>query len=149
MDHRAPRTQRKKWSSNRNSPQHFLEQQFSMNYSPDVSPITCCDHVYERPSGRPLVSDPATYCSSTPRVRPPAVARWHTLLHGLATAIREISGLGPPWSRFPDTKTVITPCGLRTSKRVTINHLPSGVKNYRRATVVYLGGLHLLEVSVA
>ena len=40
------------------------------------------------------VSDPATYCSSTPRIQPPAVARWHTLLHSLATEIREISGLG-------------------------------------------------------
>ena len=61
--------------------------------SPDVSRITCCDRVYERPSGRPRVSDPATYCASTPRIQPPAVARWHALLHGLTTAIRETSGL--------------------------------------------------------
>jgi hypothetical protein len=61
--------------------------------SPDVSRITCCDRGYARPSGRPRVSDPATYCSSAPRIQPPAVARWHTVLHGLATAIRETSGL--------------------------------------------------------
>jgi len=39
------------------------------------------------------MSDPASYCSSTPRIQLPAVARWHTPLHSLATAIREISGL--------------------------------------------------------
>ena len=31
---------------------------------------------------------------STPQIQPPAVARWHILLHGLATAIRKTSGLG-------------------------------------------------------
>jgi hypothetical protein len=31
--------------------------------------------------------------SSKPRIQSPAVARWHTHLHGLATPIREISGL--------------------------------------------------------
>jgi len=36
---------------------------------------------------------PATYCSSTPRVQLPAVARLHGHLHGLATPIPEISGL--------------------------------------------------------
>jgi hypothetical protein len=61
--------------------------------NPDISRIACSDRGYERPSGRPRVSDPATYCSSTPRIQPPAVSRWHTLLHGLPTAIREISGL--------------------------------------------------------
>ena len=64
-----------------------------MSLSPDISRIACCDRGYGRPSGRPRVSDPATYCSSTPRIQSPAVARWHTLLHGLATPIREISGL--------------------------------------------------------
>ncbi len=38
---------------------------------------------------RPRISDPATYRSGTPRIQPPAVARWHTLIHGLATAIHE------------------------------------------------------------
>ena|GEM_PF-4868904 len=61
--------------------------------NPDISRIACCDRGYDCPSGRPRVSDPATYCSSTPRFQSPAVARWHTLLHGLATQIREISGL--------------------------------------------------------
>src|SRR5210317_887976 len=62
-------------------------------FSPDISRIACCDRGYGRPSGRPRASDPATYCSSTPRIQLPAVARWHTLLHGLATAIHETSGL--------------------------------------------------------
>ena len=42
---------------------------------------------------RPLVSVPATCHSGTPRVQHPAAARWHPHLHGLATAIHEISGL--------------------------------------------------------
>ena len=42
---------------------------------------------------RPRISDPATYRSGTPRIQPPAVARWHTLIHGLATAIHETSEL--------------------------------------------------------
>jgi len=37
---------------------------------------------------------PAMYYSSTPRVQPPAVTRWHVHLHGLPTTIHEISGLG-------------------------------------------------------
>ncbi|MDH3557284.1 MAG: hypothetical protein OES18_15685 [Deltaproteobacteria bacterium] len=37
---------------------------------------------------------PATYFSSTPRVRAPAVAGWHAHLHSLATTIHETSGLG-------------------------------------------------------
>jgi hypothetical protein len=53
---------------------------------------TCCDHGYGRPSWRPRVSAPATYRSGTPRNQHPAVARWHTHLRGLATAIHEISG---------------------------------------------------------
>jgi len=36
---------------------------------------------------------PATYFSSTPRMQPPAVTRWHAHLGGLATSIREICGL--------------------------------------------------------
>jgi hypothetical protein len=55
--------------------------------------MTCCDHGYGRPSLRPRVSTPATYRSGTPRTQHPAVARWHTHLCGLATAIHEISGL--------------------------------------------------------
>jgi hypothetical protein len=65
--------------------------------SPDISRITCCGRGYERPSERPRMSDPATYCSSTPRIQPPAVARWHTLIHGLGTAIHETSGLKTTW----------------------------------------------------
>ena len=70
---------------------------------------------------RPRVSDPATYRSGTPRLQPPAVTRWHTLLHGLATAIHETSGLEKsywnygfyidnPWSHvkfFKGTSTVM------------------------------------------
>ncbi|MGB7064341.1 MAG: hypothetical protein WBF55_04255 [Syntrophobacteria bacterium] len=37
---------------------------------------------------------PATYRSGTPRIQPPAVVRLHAHLHGLATSIRETSGLG-------------------------------------------------------
>jgi len=61
--------------------------------SPHISRIVCCDRGYDRPSGRPRVSDPATYYSSTPQVQLPAVSRWHGHLDGLATTIREISGL--------------------------------------------------------
>ena len=50
--------------------------------------------LYEPEAGRPWALVPATYCSSTPRIQPPAVARSRTLLHGLATAIHETSGLG-------------------------------------------------------
>ncbi len=39
------------------------------------------------------MSDPATYRSGTPRIQPPGVALWHAHLHGLATSIRETSGL--------------------------------------------------------
>ena len=61
--------------------------------SPDISRIFCCDRGYARPSGRPRVSDLATYCSSTVQVQLPAVTRWHGHLQGLAATIREISGL--------------------------------------------------------
>jgi len=63
------------------------------NTSPDIPRIVCCDRVSDRPSGRPRVSDPATYCSSTARIQLPAVARYQSHLHGLATAIHETSGL--------------------------------------------------------
>jgi hypothetical protein len=53
-----------------------------------------CDRGYGHPSGRPRVSHPATYCSSTPRMQNPLLARWHAHLHGLVTSIHEISGLG-------------------------------------------------------
>ncbi|MGB6377609.1 MAG: hypothetical protein WBG24_12885, partial [Syntrophobacteria bacterium] len=36
---------------------------------------------------------PATYWSSTPRIQSPAVVRYHSHLHGLATAIHETPGL--------------------------------------------------------
>ena len=39
---------------------------------------------------------PTTYCSSTPRVQPPAVAKWHVHLCGLATPVHDTSGLGLP-----------------------------------------------------
>jgi hypothetical protein len=61
--------------------------------SPDNSRIICSNHGYGRPSGRPRASNPATYCSSMPRIQAPAVARWHGHLHGLATLTRELSGL--------------------------------------------------------
>ena len=59
----------------------------------EFTPWRDCDHGYGRPSWRPRVSAPATYRSGTPRNQHPAVARWHAHLHGLATAIHEISGL--------------------------------------------------------
>jgi len=52
------------------------------------------DRGYRRAPVRPRVSDPATYYSSTPRLQPPAVARWHTHLRGLETSLHEICGLG-------------------------------------------------------
>jgi hypothetical protein len=52
-----------------------------------------CDHGYGCPSAGPRVSDPVTYCSSTPRVQLPVVARWHTHPRCLATPIHEICGL--------------------------------------------------------
>ena len=55
--------------------------------------MTYCDHGYGRPSWRPRMSVPATYRSGTPRNQLLAVARWHSHLRGLATAIHEISGL--------------------------------------------------------
>jgi hypothetical protein len=64
-----------------------------METSPDVSLITCCDREYALPSVRPRVSHLATYRSGTPQVQHPAVAQWQAHLHGLATAIHEISGL--------------------------------------------------------
>jgi hypothetical protein len=48
-----------------------------------------CDHGYDRPSGRPRLSNPATYRSGTSRIQHPVVARWHPHFHGLVTAIHE------------------------------------------------------------
>ena len=61
--------------------------------SPDISRITCCGRGYERPSERPRMSDPATYCSSTTRIQSPAIARWDNDLHRLTTPIHKTSGL--------------------------------------------------------
>ena len=61
--------------------------------SPDNSRVGCSDRGYGRPPGRPRVPHPATYCSSTPRIRAPAVSRWQAHFHGLATSIRELSRL--------------------------------------------------------
>jgi hypothetical protein len=61
--------------------------------NPDISRFACCDHGYGCPPGRPRELLPTTYLSSTPRDQLPAVSRWHTHLRGLATAIRETTGL--------------------------------------------------------
>jgi hypothetical protein len=67
----------------------------SLVNSSDNLRIACCDCGYDRPSVRPRVSNPATYCSSTPRTQSRGtVARWAGHLHYLATAIRELSELG-------------------------------------------------------
>jgi len=71
--------------------EHILRPSKFIN--PDVSLMAYCDHGYGRPSGRPRVSNPATYRSGTPRIRHPAVAQWHRHLRGLVTAIHETSGL--------------------------------------------------------
>ena len=59
--------------------------------------MTCYDHGYGRPSWRPRMSVPATYRSGTPRDQSRGtagrVARWHSHLRGLATAIHAISEL--------------------------------------------------------
>jgi len=55
--------------------------------------MTYCDHESGRPSWRPRMSAPATYRSGTPRNQLLAVARWHSHLRGLATAIHAISEL--------------------------------------------------------
>jgi hypothetical protein len=49
--------------------------------------------LYEPEAGRPRAMAPATYRSDTPRDQPPAVARWHTHLRGLATSVHETSWL--------------------------------------------------------
>ena len=61
--------------------------------SPNIPCFGCSDRGYDRPSGCPRASNPATYGSSTSRIRIPAVARWHAHLHGLATQNHETSGL--------------------------------------------------------
>jgi hypothetical protein len=60
--------------SHDHSPGRRYDKKNSFGVSPDISRIACCDLGYDRPSGRPRVSDPATYCSSTPRIQPPVVA---------------------------------------------------------------------------
>ena len=59
------------------------------HYPPGRSPLR---NGVKPEAGRSQGSDPATCCSSTPRIQLPAVARWHAHPHGLATPIREISG---------------------------------------------------------
>jgi hypothetical protein len=39
--------------------------------SPEIARIVCCDRAYDRPPVCPRVSDPATHCSSTPRIPTP------------------------------------------------------------------------------
>ena len=52
---------------------------------------------------------PATYRSGTPRHQHPAIARWHSHLRALATAIHEISGLENRFEiDYDKTKTVNT-----------------------------------------
>jgi len=60
----------------------------ALYHSPHDARTTCCDRGYGRPSGRPRVSDLATYGTSTPQLRAPVVARSHDHLHDLATASR-------------------------------------------------------------
>ena len=103
--------------------------------SPNIPRIVCCDRKYGRPSGRPRVSDLATYCSSMVQVQLPADSRWHSYLHDLATTIREISGLGLRPERpglmthtlkfryqmticalMPNTLSMITSVGPKTCK---------------------------------
>jgi hypothetical protein len=56
---------------------------------------------------------PATYRSGAPRAQHPAVARWHAHLHGLATAIHELSGLAYTinWTFTLSRKTAVPPLG--------------------------------------
>ncbi|MGB6279475.1 MAG: hypothetical protein WBG91_04615 [Syntrophobacteria bacterium] len=49
---------------------------------------------------------------STPRIQPPAVARWHSHLRGLATAIHEISG----------------PCAFMLIRRAQTSRLRVGIQ---------------------
>ncbi|MEE8315338.1 MAG: hypothetical protein V3R70_02195 [Syntrophobacteria bacterium] len=65
---------------------HLLRPRIWPSFSPSC-------RLYEPEAWRPRVSDPAAYRSGTPRNQPPAVARWHAHLCGLATAIHEMSGL--------------------------------------------------------
>jgi hypothetical protein len=97
--------------------------------------MTYCDRGYDRPPGRPRVSDPATYCSSTPRVQPPAVGRWHSLLHGLPTAIHETSGLDISFNieNLVTTPTIDIPlflkpiCGYIVNPNVANLHRPKAL----------------------
>jgi len=63
------------------------------NLSPDKPWIGCSDCGYDSPPGRPRALNPATYCSSTPRIQAPAMTRWHSHLHSLATPIHGLFGL--------------------------------------------------------
>ena len=59
----------------------------------DRLPETTLPETSSGQAGQAGQAPPATYRSGTPRNQHPAVARWHTHLRGLATAIHEISGL--------------------------------------------------------
>jgi len=121
---------------------------------PDNSRIGCVDCGYGRPSVRPRVPHPATYYSSTPRMRDPAVARWQAHLHGLATPIRELSGLEEVMGRglclmirlrrSTTAETTIIPRSLKAPKRtdsITSRHplcptLLLSSKGYQKETGV-------------
>jgi len=78
-------------------------------FSPDISWMVYCDRGYGHPSGRARISHPATYCSSTPRMQNPALARSHAHLHGLVTSIHEIAGLGWHSQECSSVVTLYTP----------------------------------------
>ncbi len=89
--------------------------------SPDISyipPTADCDRGYGRPSGRPRLSHLATYRSGTPQVQHPVVARWHAHLHGLATAIHEMSGL----TRWESAMVSILESGAADGDRSICNY---------------------------
>jgi hypothetical protein len=79
-----------------------------------------CDRDYRRPR----VSNPATYCSSTPRVQAPAGARWHTRPHGLAIPIHETSGLNEG-------------TGLALMKSAVVDLHPNVAESLRSQMVLY------------
>jgi hypothetical protein len=71
--------------------------------------------------------------SSTPRIQPPAVARWHTLIHGLATAIHETSELARMIHELLAATadiTILPPPGRRDLRRAQ-RFLPVWVCNIR------------------
>jgi len=86
---------------------NHLVQEFLRAFRPstEISRISYSDREYDRPSGRPRaflrkaqdkLTSPARCYSITPRIQVPAVAQWQNHLHGLATPIRETSGLEQP-----------------------------------------------------